>query len=686
MSDLPIFKTFAPKYWAAGYSVIPLDPGTKKPAISRWTGYCNNLPNQLTQSKWLETYGANGIGLLLGTEVQPAFRILAVDIDRDALADPVSALFEARSGKRGKKGVTLFVRVPVSEKIKSSKIPGPDADAGDLLGSGRMTVLPPSIHPDTGEPYEFTGAELLETPFDELPLFDRRLSAVLSRLCASTSWEAIQAGQGTHDATLKLSAQLVASGATDEEIFRVVKALLPPDYAGNTIEELPEMIRSAREKGFAKSEDEKGRSIEVVDACEREGLELFHWRDTAYLSVPTESGGCISYAVRARAAELFIRNVWFESTGEALTQGVLNEVVATFETLALFASPASQIWNRVGPLNGDVYVDLGRKDGRLVRITKTGWELCYDKRVKFRRTSNQLELPEPESGGSLVALQELLHLSPQNYLAIIGFLIGALRPEGPYFALLVEGEQGSGKSFLASIVKALIDPNEADRLRLPESERDLGIQAREYRLLSYDNSSGMKAEMSDALCVVATGGGLATRKLYTDAELEVFTAARPVVVNGISGFAKRPDLLERAIYVHLEKPEKRMTEKELREKFAQATPKILGALYDAIAHALAHLDDTPAPDNIRMSDAAQWVPAAEDCLGVPPCTVISAIAQSQDALVIERINDDPLTIAFRHITQLAPYRGLCGSLCLRGFARAISPTFQGLRPRYRAPS
>jgi hypothetical protein len=58
------------------------------------------------------------------------------------------------------------------------------------------------------------------------------------------------------------------------------------------------------------------------------------------------------------------------------------------------------------------------------------------------------------------------------------------------------------------------------------------IQAKEYHLLVYDNASGMKGDISDALCTLATGGGLATRKLYSDDELQVFTASRPFIING----------------------------------------------------------------------------------------------------------------------------------------------------------
>ena len=61
-----------------------------------------------------------------------------------------------------------------------------------------------------------------------------------------------------------------------------------------------------------------------------------------------------------------------------------------------------------------------------------------------------MSLPLREaSDESLVRLKEFLGLDDHNYRLLFAFLINALKPQGPYFILLVEGEQGSGKSFSA---------------------------------------------------------------------------------------------------------------------------------------------------------------------------------------------------------------------------------------------
>lgn len=667
MTSDPIFSSHAPAYWEAGYSVIPLLPNTKRPAIKSWTGYCDNLPSEKKREEWLRQHAECGVGLLLGTQVQPNFRIAAIDIDRDELTGPVRALIASPSGKVGKKGVTLFVRVSADGKLKSTTLRGVDGQAGDLLIGNKMTVLPPSIHPDTGEAYRHVGFPLLETPFEDLLVLDVRLCGVLARVCSSTHLADLQRGSSTHDAALRFVAELVAAKATDEEVKRVIAAALPDGYDGNTTDEVSEMLLSAREKGFAEdfiSDGERTIATMVVELCGNKGYQLFRYRDEAYASVPTPEGGHLTFRVASQAFKRKVRHLWYEKTGKTIGQMPLSDAIGTMEAKALFEGLDLPVWTRVGKDGGEVFVDLCRADGQVVQISKDGWKLAYGVNVKFRRAGGSIELPPPNEKGNLSALKSLLNLDDERFLAIVAFLVSSMNPTGPYFGLLVEGEQGSGKSFLTWVLKSLVDPNEADRLRLPENERDLAIQAKEFRLLSYDNTSGMKATIADALCIVATGGGMATRKLYTDEDLAVISASRPFILNGIAGFAKRPDLLERSIYLHLDgmDQEKRRTEEEMKKEFFDQQPAILSGLYNLVSSALVNIENTPAPVGVRMADAARFISAAEGALDVNPGTLIRIISGSQEVLMVERINDEPLTVALREALRAKPFEGYVGEL------------------------
>jgi hypothetical protein len=183
-----------------------------------------------------------------------------------------------------------------------------------------------------------------------------------------------------------------------------------------------------------------------------------------------------------------------------------------------------------------------------------------------------LPLPVPERA-SIEALWSFLNLPSRNeFVLIVAWLLAALRPCGPYPLLAVSGEQGSAKTILSKLLKALIDPNAAPVRALSREERELMIAANNGHVLAFDNLSGLPPWLSDALCRLATGGSFAVRQLYTDDEEVLFEAARPILINGIEEVIGRPDLGDRAIFLTLEPigETQRRSENELWRAFEAA--------------------------------------------------------------------------------------------------------------------
>ena len=109
------------------------------------------------------------------------------------------------------------------------------------------------------------------------------------------------------------------------------------------------------------------------------------------------------------------------------------------------------------------------------------------------------------------------------------------------------------------MARGLIDPNMAALRRPPRDDRDLMIAAHNGWIVALDNLSGLAPALSDALCTLATGGGFATRELYTDGEEKLFDATRPIMLNGIEDVATRPDLLDRIALPDAARPFPRAT-------------------------------------------------------------------------------------------------------------------------------
>jgi putative DNA primase/helicase len=176
------------------------------------------------------------------------------------------------------------------------------------------------------------------------------------------------------------------------------------------------------------------------------------------------------------------------------------------------------------------------------------------------------------------------------------------------------------------MLRMLIDPNKAMVRSLPRDERDLMIQASNSWVCAYDNISGMRRWVSDALCCLATGGGFGTRKLHTDDDEMLFDVKRPVMLNGIEEDATKEDLLDRTIQVTLAviSEEMRMTEEDVWGAFNDVAPEILGSLLDAASSALQNVGNVKLDRLPRMADFAKWVVAAEPALGWAPGTFIAA--------------------------------------------------------------
>jgi hypothetical protein len=255
-----IFRSLAPQYWGKGMSATPVKIGTKGAMIKGWANYSYSLPNGDTRADWLERYGGQAIGICLGTPIAPTHVLIAIDVDDERWVAVTDAIIgPSECSKRGQKGKTIFVKAPSSDKPKTTRIAEANGKpAIDVLGPKSMTVLPPSPHPK-GIEYVWIGKSLLEDP--ELPEFTARHLRILKAVVSSKEAVIILSGDGTHDAFLRLSAKLVAAGADDDEIVAICTALLPPNYKGNSLEELPELIASARRKGFGQagaSKNERG--------------------------------------------------------------------------------------------------------------------------------------------------------------------------------------------------------------------------------------------------------------------------------------------------------------------------------------------------------------------------------------------------------------------------------------------
>lgn len=364
-----------------------------------------------------------------------------------------------------------------------------------------------------------------------------------------------------------------------------------------------------------------------------EEVELFHNPDRkAYATIKLDDHS-ETWPIHTKTFRSWLGGKFWHAYQKAPGSQALQDALNILASKAIFEGKEHKTNLRMADYDGAIWIDLANKQWNAVKITEAGWEIVANPPIKFIRSHGLMPLPVPVSGGSVNQLCPFINLSDQNdWVLIATWLAGALRPTGPYPVLVINGEQGSAKTTLCRLLRALIDPNKSPLRAEPRDVRDLMIAASNSWVIACDNMSHLPNWLSDALCRMATGGGFATRELYSDNEEVIFDVMRPVIINGIEELATRADLLDRSIIISLPPiPEdQRKMEKTLWEEFNTKSPAILGALFDAISEAMGKFSMIELPCLPRMADYATWSVAAETALGLPTGSFLTAYNGNQE--------------------------------------------------------
>ncbi|MFG0242225.1 MAG: hypothetical protein ACF8R9_05500 [Phycisphaerales bacterium JB054] len=406
-----------------------------------------------------------------------------------------------------------------------------------------------------------------------------------------------------------------------EEVCDDRPGIDPEKLASALEEEAASQLRAASEGGGGGGggrESQADRIVAMVLGIDN--LELFHSSEgKTYVTLPVD-GRLETYPLSSRGFKDWVAHRSYTELGKVPGAQAVQDALAALGGKAMFEGNQHDVHLRLAARGDEVWLDLGGADWRAVRITAAGWNIVSsrDVPVKFIRHKAMLPLPVPVRGGSIEELRPLVNMpDDETWTLSIGWLVGAFRPTGPYGVLSVSGEQGSAKSTACKLFRGLIDPNFAPLRRLPKNERDLFIMAGNSWMAAFNNMSGIRPEMSDALCALATDGGFATRQLYADDEESIFSARRPVLLNGIDDPASRSDLVDRTISVSLRRiaEEDRRTEDQIMAEYERVRPGVLGALLDAVVSAIEHEHEVTFPTLPRMADLTIWATAAERGLG-----------------------------------------------------------------------
>lgn len=389
------------------------------------------------------------------------------------------------------------------------------------------------------------------------------------------------------------------------------------------------------------------------------GVELHHDADNTAYATFYAAGARQTHRIWSSAFKSWLSWRAFNELDLTPSANAMQEALGVLEGKAVHAGKLTKVNVRVAEHNGCIYLDLANEKWEAVEVSRDGWRVIAEPPVRFIRGAGMLPMATPQCG-TVQELRSFVNVASDcDFEIILGWLIGALQPRGPYPVLALSGRQGSAKSTCARLMFSLIDPNKAPTRSAPKSEDDLIVVSGHSRIICFDNVSSISESMSDALCRICTGGGTAKRRLYTDDEAVILDVCAPMILTGLGAFITRGDLADRALTVQLRplRDGEYRPERELWATFEEARPRILGGLLDALSMSIRRRGEVTGTS--RMADFDAAVEAAGPAFGWQPGHFNRLLATVRDRARKDHLADDELGQA---LMEIAPWNGKMAEL------------------------
>jgi hypothetical protein len=367
--------------------------------------------------------------------------------------------------------------------------------------------------------------------------------------------------------------------------------------------------------------------------CLLDNLNVVANRDGRAYIVLNLAGSNIALPVGDKSANRLISKIayLFDPPPSKAARRDANEYLAS---CAEDAGTTHDVWVRIAPLeNGFVY-NLCNPANQQVIVEQGAVTLIGENSpVTFYTPHTAAPMPTPASSGDLKLLDNYLNVSDiekKLLQAWIAYTLAHAKNQAAYVHLSINGDQGSSKSLLCRLLQMLIDPSKVGPQVFPSNPKDLAIATNKSAVLVFDNMRKLTPTMSDNLCMCSTGGALAVRALYTDADQNILHLHCPLILNGIQNSIEQPDLAQRCLTIRTQplRDGARISEIDLFRSFENDRPKIFRGLLDLTATILARRSEAKVIYPERMITFCEWLAAYELVEDVEPGTYQKAYSQA----------------------------------------------------------
>ncbi|MBH46577.1 MAG: hypothetical protein CME71_00240 [Halobacteriovorax sp.] len=425
---------------------------------------------------------------------------------------------------------------------------------------------------------------------------------------------------------------------------------LPVDLSPLTPEELENISRDT-----GADEEENGKKPQYLVAIDilKDKVRPFLTPDDEVYVDYQNSNHTETIPVYSSQFNRLLNSLYYKEQGGVLNKESRSKIKDYFSAMAYDSGEVHEVGIRVMYQKGIIYYDLANEQREIVKISPESWEIIQNPPVRFIRKKGMLSNVRPDPLGDINILKKYLNLpNEEQWYLVSAFILQSLY-SSPYPILVMNGEQGTGKTTNSKVICLTIDPSSVLLNSRPRDERDIFIAASNSLLLSFDNLSGISSHTADTFCRLSTGSGVRLRKLHTDDEEKFFYSARPILINGIDDLATRGDLISRSLLITppVISNEDRITEKEFWSAFEEDRARILGGVFNALVIALRNLPTISLDEKPRMADFAQFSCAASEALGISQQSFINAYRSNINETNRNSIDLDPVALAIINLVH-----------------------------------
>lgn len=404
------------------------------------------------------------------------------------------------------------------------------------------------------------------------------------------------------------------------------------------------------EKESSSSQSNESTASELITLVTAE-TELFFddYADKAFVTATIENVEH-TMAIGSKAFIDWLSFTYYNKTkcqsefGSSASESNIKQACFALAGIAKYDFAKKRAYLRVAQTENAHYIFLSDEKMQVVELTADGWTVLPQSPVKFWKTGAMKSLPIPVSGGDVNELWNFLNIPEKERPLVLAWMLEALRSDSKKPVLAITGVQGTAKSSTHDKIRQLIDPNVVNLRVAPKNREDIFVSAGCNWLVSFENISCLRADMQDAICTLATGGGFAARTLYTNTEETIISVQRPVIINSIPVVVTAQDLADRVIAVELQ-PIAYKEDKELNAAWEQRKPVIFGALLDLLVKVIVKLPDVVLVNPPRMADFTRLGEAMMQIDGFEAGHFTDLYYENRSRSVTHALSSSPVALA-----------------------------------------